>query len=60
MSNVGENGFSFELIYIYMMGCQNYGPFLGILNTRCRTIMGTQKLTKNLTTTHIHTLSLEP
>ena len=23
-------------IYIYMGGCQNYGPFLGTLNTRCR------------------------
>ena len=25
------------------MGCQNYGPFLGTLDSRCRTIMGTQK-----------------
>ena len=24
-------------------GCQNYGPFLGTLNIRCRTILGTQK-----------------
>ena len=25
-----------------MMGRQNYDPFLGTLNSRCRTIMGTQ------------------
>ena len=27
----------------YMGGCQNYGPLLGPLNTRCRIILGTQK-----------------
>ena len=37
-----------------MGGCQNYGPFLGTLNIRCRTIMGTQKGTIILTTTHIY------
>ena len=26
-----------------MGGCQNYGPFLGTLSIRCRTIIGTQK-----------------
>ena len=26
-----------------MGSCQNYGPFLGTLNTRCRTIIGAQK-----------------
>ena len=36
-----------------MGGCQNYGPFLATLNNRCRTIMGTQKGTLILTTTHI-------
>ena len=36
-----------------MGGCQNYGPFLGTLNIRCRTIIGTQKGTMILTTTHI-------
>ena len=36
-----------------MGGCQNYGPFLGTLNIRCRTIMGTQKGTIILTTTHV-------
>ena len=34
-----------------MSGCQNYGPLLGPLNTRCRTIIGTQKGTMILTTT---------
>ena len=36
-----------------MGGCQNYGPFLGTLNIRWRTIIGTQKGTIILTTTHI-------
>ena len=36
-----------------MGGCQNYGPFLGTLNIRCRIIIGTQKGTIILTTTHI-------
>ena len=33
--------------------CQKHGPFLGTLNIRCRTILGTQKGTITLTTTHI-------
>ena len=36
----------------YMGGCQNYGPFLGTLNIRCRIIIGSQKGTIILTTTH--------
>ena len=36
-----------------MGGCQNYGPLLGTLNIRCRTIIGTQKGTIVLTTTHM-------
>ena len=36
-----------------MGGCQNYGPFLGALNIRCRIIIGTQKGITILTTTHI-------
>ena len=36
-----------------MGGCQNYGPFLGTLNIRCRIILRTQKGTVILTTTHI-------
>ena len=36
-----------------MGGCQNYGPFLGTLNIRCRIVIGTQKGTIILTTTHM-------
>ena len=36
-----------------MGGCQNYGPFLGTLNIRCRIMIGTQKGTIILTTTHM-------
>ena len=36
-----------------MGGCQNYGPFLGTLNNRCRIIIGTQKGTIILTTLHM-------
>ena len=39
---------------MYMGGCQNYGPFLGPLNTRCRIKLRTQKGTILFTTTHIH------
>ena len=36
-----------------IVGCQNYSPFLGTLNIyRCRTIIGIQKGTMILTTTH--------
>ena len=33
-------------------GCQNYGPFLGTLDIRCRIIIGIQKGTIVLRTTH--------
>ena len=36
-----------------MGACQNYAPFLGTLNIRCRTIIGIQKGTIILTTTHV-------
>ena len=36
-----------------MGSCQNYGPFLGTLNNGCRIIIGTQKGTRILTTTHM-------
>ena len=36
-----------------MGGCQNYGPFLGTLNIRGRIIIGTQKGTIILTTSHM-------
>ena len=41
-------------VYVYMGGCQNYGPFLGTLNIRCRILIGTQKGTIILTTTHMY------
>ena len=37
-----------------MGGCQNYGPFLGTLNIRCRIIIWIQKGTIILTTTYIY------
>ena len=37
-----------------MGGCQNYGPFLGTLNIRCRIIIGIEKRTIILTATHIY------
>ena len=40
-------------IYIYMGGCQNYGPFLGTLNIRCRIRTGAQKGIIILTTAHM-------
>ena len=40
------------LVGFNMGSCQNYGPFLGTLNNRCRIILGTQKGTIILTTTH--------
>ena len=36
-----------------MGGCQNYGPFLGTLNNRCRIIIATQKGTIILTITQM-------
>ena len=41
------------VLHIHMGGCQNYGPFLGTLNNRCRIIVGTQKKAIILTTTHM-------
>ena len=38
-----------------MGGCQNYGPFWGTLNIRCRIIIGIQKGILVLTTTRIDT-----
>ena len=32
-------------LYTDVGGCQNYGPFLGTLHNRCRTILGTLILT---------------
>ena len=44
---------------MYMGGCQNYGPFLGALNTRCRITLRTQNGTIVLTTTHIQTDNIQ-
>ena len=41
-----------------MRGCQNYGPFLGTLNIRGRIIIGIQKGTIILTTTHMRVLNI--
>ena len=38
---------------LYLGSCQIQGPFLGTLNNRCRIIIGTQKGTIILTTTHL-------
>ena len=43
---------------MYMGRCQNYGPFLGTLNIKCRTIIRTQKGTIILTTTHMGALQV--
>ena len=43
---------------VHMGGCQNYGPFWGTLNIRCRIITGSQKGTIILTSTHIFVPSL--
>ena len=41
-------------IYIYMGGCQNYGPFLGTLNIKCHIIIGIQEGTIILTSPPIY------
>ena len=52
---MGDNGKENGNYYngVILGGSQNYGPFLGTLNIRCRIIIGTQKGTIILTTTHI-------
>ena len=47
-------------IYIYMCGCQNYGPFLGTLNIRCRIIIGIEKATIVLGNPHISIYMVPP
>ena len=53
MLEAGKGTFSKTSTETHMGGCQNYGPFWGTLNIRCRIIMGTQKRTTILATTHI-------
>ena len=43
---------------MHMCSCQNYGPFLGSLNNRCRIIIRTQKGTIILTTTTFRPASI--
>ena len=44
---------------VFQVGsCQNYGPFLGTLNNRCRIILRTQKGTLILTTTQVDAVCL--
>ena len=45
---------SSPFVYVYMGRCQNYGPFLGTLNIRCRLIIGAQIGTIVLTITHVY------
>ena len=40
-------------MFCHLGSCQNYGPFLGTLNIRCRIIIRTQKGTLFLTTTDL-------
>ena len=42
-----------KTVLMHMGGCQNHGPFLSTLNIRYRIIIGIQKGTIILTTTHI-------
>ena len=42
-----------EVGQTYVVGSQNYGPFLGPLNTRCRIILRAQKRTTVLTTIYV-------
>ena len=44
--------YEFEVVN-HVGGCQNYDPFWGTRNIRCRMIMGIQKGTIILTTTHV-------
>ena len=43
----------FGSAFMHVGGCRNCGPFLGTLNIRCRNIIGIQKGTIILTTTHV-------
>ena len=45
-----EESLASALVCIWV-SCQNYGPLLGPLHTRCRIILGTPKETIILTTT---------
>ena len=42
-----------------MVGCQNDGAFLGTLKIRCHIVIGIQKETTILTTTHMYKFAEE-
>ena len=50
---LGVEGGGVSVRQEHMGGCQNYGPLLGPLNTRCRIILRTQKGTIILATIHM-------
>ena len=54
MCAVLGDGCGGELRDCIWVAVKNYGPFVGgTLNNRCRNILGTQKKTRDLTTTHM-------
>ena len=50
--------FQSDLAFLIWVVVKNNGPFLGTLNIRCRSIIGTQKGTIILTTTHVASTSV--
>ena len=50
---------AFGMVPQHMGCCQNYGPFLSTLNIRCRNVIGIQKGTIILTTTHMSLAKFE-
>ena len=53
ITEIPPRQYSVSDTFKYLDGCQNYDPFLGTLNIRCRVIIGIQKGTIILTTTHL-------
>ena len=53
VTEIPPRQYSVSDTFKYLGGCQNYDPFLGTLNIRCRVIIGIQKATIILTTTHL-------
>ena len=47
-------------IYIYMGGCQNYGPFLGTLNIRCCIIYNRDKKRDHNFDNHSYLYNMSP
>ena len=53
VEGLGFSDRAFRLEELDVGGCQNYGPFLGTLNIRCRITVGIQKGIIILTTIHV-------